>query len=274
MQLTLSTWNVNSVRARIPRLIEYINEQKPDVLLLQEIKCLEDSFPYLELESLGYNIAIKGQKSYNGVAILSKFPLDEVIKELPLYGLEKEDPAARYIEALINVDGTVVRIASVYVPNGGHINLEPNQKVNETDYFLHKLRFYDRLKKRFEESLRENEIALFGGDYNTCPEIFDMYSEKKDGQVCCHIDERIKFKEFLAIKMTDAFRKLNPDLQKFSWWDYRTSGWKNGRGLRLDQILSTPEAMKKMSSCVTHDQETRGKERPSDHAPTCCVLEV
>lgn len=272
MKIKIAAWNINSVRSRMPRVLEWLKESKPDIVLLQETKCTDSEFPRLEFETLDYNIATVGQKTYNGVAILSKFPLEDVVKQLPLYGIEKSDTEARYIEAVVSVEKKAIRVASVYVPNGGHVELKPGQKVNETEKFKRKMRFYDRLKKKFKESLKNNEIAFFGGDYNTCAEIVDMYSPKLDGRVCCHIDERKKLREFWNVGMTDAFRALNPDTQDFTWWDYRTKGWQAGRGLRLDYIIATPLGMDQIISCKTESKETRGKPKPSDHAPVVIVL--
>lgn len=270
--LKISTWNVNSIKARLPLLLEWLKNTNPDIVLLQELKCINENFPSVELEELGYNLILNGQKTYNGVAILSKYPVEDIVLELPRYGIEKdEDTEARYAEVLIIVNGEAVRIASVYVPNGGVTHLPTGLEVNETDRFQYKMRFYERLKKRFSELLEYNEISIFAGDYNVCPEIFDMYSPKKDGTVCCHIDERVKFRSIKSIGLTEVWRALNPDVQEFTWWGYRTRGWETGKGLRLDHILASPMAMDRIEKSYI-ETDIRDREKTSDHAPLTCEI--
>lgn len=273
MKIKIATWNVNSIRSRLPNFIEWVNWSKPDIVCIQELKCEEHTLPKMELEDLGFNIVINAQKTYNGVAILSKFPMEGTKKDLPSYGIDNNDKEARYIETIVNVEKKVIRIASVYVPNGAQ-ELKPEQEVNETERFGYKMKFFDRLKKRFQEILKYNEMGFFCGDYNVCPEIFDMYSPKKDGDVTCHIDERKKFRALLNTGMVDTFRVKNPNKQEFTWWDYRTRGWENHRGLRLDHILATPLGIDKVKSCKIEADETRGKPKPSDHAPIVCTVEM
>lgn len=274
MKIKIATWNVNSVRSRLPNILEWIKDSKPDIICLQEIKCIEGVFPSEAFEDLGYNIAIRGRKGHAGVALLSKFPMEDIVKDLPKYGIEvDEEDEARYLETVISVEDKAIRVASIYAPNGGQ-NLMAGQKVNETARFAYKMKFFDRLRKRFQEILKYNEMGFFCGDYNICPEFIDMYSEKKDGDVTCHIDERRKFRELLNLGMSDAFRAKNPYAKEYSWWDYRTAGWKHGRGLRLDNIMATPLGMDAIKSCGIESKETRGKDKPSDHAPVVCVIEV
>jgi exodeoxyribonuclease-3 len=274
MKIKIATWNVNSIRSRLPNFKEWVEDSKPDIVCIQELKCEENTFPKEEIEDLGFNIAMNLQKTYNGVAILSKFPMEDIFKDLPNYRIDGDDEEKRYIEAVVNVNKKAIRIASIYVPNGAQMEMAPGQEVNQTERFHYKMKFFDRLKKRFEEILKYDEIGFFCGDYNVCPEIFDMYSPKKDGDVTCHIDERKKFRAFLNIGMVDTFRAKNPNKQEFTWWDYRTKGWENSRGLRLDHILSTPLGIDKVKSCDIESKETRGKDKPSDHAPVVCVVEI
>jgi len=273
MKIKFTTWNVNSIRSRMPRLLEWLKESKPDIIAIQELKCTNEQFPSEEIEDLGYNIAINGQKTYNGVAILSKFPLEDVIKKLPMYGEEGEDNNARYIEAVVSLDNKAIRVASVYVPNGGS-ELINGQKIEDTPKFIHKINFYERLRKRLKHNLKNNEIGLLGGDFNTCPELIDMYDIKQDGEICRNINERKKIREYINLGYSDAFRVKYPDVQQFTWWGFRNKGWQTGRGMRLDYILSTPLATDKLVSCKIEDEETRGKERPSDHAPVVCILDI
>ena len=184
---------------------------------MQELKYTNENFPYLEFENLGYNIEVVGQKAYNGVAIFSKFKLDGVAKALPLYDVEKEDDnEARYIEAIINVNGNVFNIASVYVPNGTECNPEEGVRLDEIEKFYNKLRFYERLRERFKIALHNGEKLIIGGDFNTCPELVDMYSIKKDGDICCHRSEMAKLREILNLGIFDVLRKFHVKHNIFS----------------------------------------------------------
>lgn len=258
----IASWNVNSIKARIEHLLYYLeSENAPDILLLQELKCEEKSFPFQLIEDKGYNIAVCGQKTYNGVAILSKFPIDDVIKILPG---DNEDKQARYIEALIYIQKQVLRVASIYVPNGQSIG---------SDKYIYKMSFLDRLKKHAEKLFKLNEITILGGDYNIAPDInIDVYDKKNlDGQICCHIEERKKLRSILNIGFTDMYRALNNNQQQFSWWDYRGGSWQQNKGMRIDHLLASPKACDIISKC---DVETslRGKNKPSDHAPVFCTI--
>lgn len=158
MKIKIATWNVNSIRSRIPNVLKWLETSKPDILLLQELKCTNENFPYSEFENLGYNIEVVGQKAYNVVAIFSRFKLDEVVKFLPLYNIEREeDKEARYIETLVNIDGNVFSIASVYLPNGTECNPDNLEKLDEREKFYRKLRFYERLREGFKIALHNGE---------------------------------------------------------------------------------------------------------------------
>ncbi len=210
MKIKIATWNVNSIKSRIPNVLKWLETSKPDILLLQELKCTNENFPYLEFENLSYNIEVVGQKAYNGVAIFSRFKLDEVVKFLPLYNIEREeDKEARYIETLVNIDGNVFSIASVYLPNGTECNPDNLEKLDEREKFYHKLRFYERLRERFKIALHNGEKLIMGGDFNTCPELVDMYSIKKDGDICCHRSEKAKLREILNLGISDVLRKFH-----------------------------------------------------------------
>ena len=272
--LKIATWNVNSIRARLPLFKKWIEENNYDVILLQELKCITDDFPYEFFKDYDYHLAVHGEKRYNGVAVLSKFPFHEIKRSLNFYNYISEDFESRFVECDFTYKNQLVKIASIYVPNGGHAVLEEGQKPDETEVFFKKLKFYDRLRMRFQETIENNEVAFFGGDFNTCPELMDMYNTKKDGQICCHPTERVKFKNFLDDGMSDIFRKLNPEKQEFTWWDYRTKGWENQRGLRLDAILSSPEATKNIKKCFIQAVGTRDQEKPSDHAPMVCEYDL
>jgi len=275
--MKIATWNVNSVRMRIPRIIEWIKEENPDILLLQELKCTGEEFPFLEFEQFGYNIQISAEKGKNGVAIFSKYKLYDVVKKLPLYDLVKEDNEARYIEAKFDNKGKVFTVASIYVPNGGPTANDLRNNVKDctaTDTFNKKMLFYDRLKTRFSESIKANELAIFGGDYNVCPVLeIDVYSVEKDGDITNTWQERAKFKEFLNSGVKDVWRDLNPQSREYSWYGYRPHFmWERRIGFRLDALLTTSETAKMIKECKIYAEETRGKEQPSDHVPMMCEI--
>lgn len=273
--MKISSWNVNSIRARIPNLLNWIKKTNPDIILLQELKCTNDQFPLLELSNLNYNIIFKGQKSYNGVAILSKYRLYDVVYDLPTYNIVDSDDEARYIEAKFDINGKTIKIASIYVPNGSPPSNFVGDDVTETDRFYNKMKFYDRLKKLFEENVKSKELAFFGGDFNVCPLLEkDVYSVKKDGVITCNKKERDKFKKFLDIGMHDTFRDLNKDAMEFSWWGYRPFNmFEKNQGMRLDAILTTDYSFKLVESCFI-EKETRSAEKPSDHAPMSCIISL
>lgn len=263
--ITISTWNVNSVRSRLIHLTEYLKSEKsPEVILLQEIKCEENVFPKDEIEDLGYNIAISGQKSYNGVAILSKFPIEDIsISMKENSDLQTE---ARYIESVISAPKGIIRVCNVYVPNG---------QSPESEKFTYKLNFLEDLKQHIKTLLSYKEKLIVGGDYNIAPDnLIDSWDPKlNNGNICCHPLERKKFYEIINLGLTDIYRSKYPNKQEFTWWDYRKNSWEQNKGLRIDHLLLSPEA----SDCVKDVEiisEIRNKEKTSDHAPISCTLSL
>ncbi len=258
----IATWNINSIKARIGHLRHWLWETQPDIALLQETKCDDNAFPRMEIEDLGYNLALNGQKTYNGVAILSKYPLDDVRKGLDG---EPDDAQARYIEAVASVEGTVIRVASVYVPNGQAVG---------SDKFAYKLRFFERLRSRLSQLLPYEEVCVIGGDYNAAPYPIDVYNpEKLDGTVCYHPEERRQLRALLHLGYYDAFRTVNPHAEQFSWWDYRGNAYPNNHGLRIDHLLLSPQATDWLHESRI-DETARSWEKPSDHAPVLCELAI
>ena len=258
--VTIATWNVNSVRARLPHVLSYLKETSPDILLLQELKCQTEAFPYMEIEDLGYNCAVHGQKTYNGVAILSKYPIDDVIKTLPG---DSSDFEARYIEAVISLENTALRVASIYVPNGQSAGSEK---------FAYKMRFFDRLYAHVNELMDYKEFLVLGGDYNVAPEAIDVYDPKSlEGSICFHPEERAQLQKLTYLGLTDAFRATHPDTHQYSWWDYRGGGWQQNKGMRIDHLLLSPEAADILTT-TNVDTTTRNKEKASDHAAVECML--
>jgi exodeoxyribonuclease-3 len=289
--ITIATFNVNSIKARLPNLLAWLDVARPDIVLLQELKCVDEAFPAMEIEERGYNIASHGQKTYNGVAILSKFPLDDVVRGLPetpppiggkmgggpmesMYSDsaphltsprwgEETDPQARYIEAVVSIKCGAIRVASVYVPNGQDVG---------SDKFPYKLNFLERLRAHWVERLTYHEVAVLGGDFNVAPAPIDVYDHAAlDGSVCYHPLERARLSALMHLGLYDAFRVANPTKQQFSWWDYRSGGYDRGHGLRIDHLLLSPMAADALAHCII-DETPRGQEKPSDHAPVIATL--
>ena len=252
----IATWNVNSVRARLPRVTEWLSEAAPDIVLVQEIKATDENFPFDSIEDAGYNVAIAGQKTFNGVAIFAKSPIEDVVRGLPG---EPEDEQARYIEAFVDD----VRVASIYLPNG---NPAPGEKY---DY---KLRWMDRLYDRMRELLKLDEAIVFGGDYNVVPEDEDCYDAVllADDALCLP-ESRSRFRALLHLGLTDAFRAVDREPHVYSYWDYTGGKWQKDFGLRIDHLLLTPLAADRLQGAGI-DRRPRGREKASDHTPVWCEL--
>lgn len=266
--MKIATWNVNSVRARLESLNVWIQKALPDVILLQEIKCQEEAFPYEFFENFGFSCKVLGQKSYNGVAIISRYSIEDSVHGLPTF---PEDSSSRYIEALI--DGHI-RVASLYVPNGGQIIGSEN--------YIYKLEFLKRLKEHLNKLNQYQEIILIGGDYNIAPDDFDVYDEKVwHDRVCCTQKERDAFFELMQVGFSDLLQnvfmkdeKNHGQRKPFTWWDYRTkTSFLRNMGLRLDHFL-TNQCAEKAALNIFVDAETRTLVRPSDHAPVICELKI
>lgn len=292
MKIKIATFNVNSIKARLKNVTKWLQESKIDIALLQEIKCEEGAFPLEEISDLGYNCEIFGQKTYNGVAILSKFKMEDVVKSLPNFqhdlgvkskgkdqdlfsdASEGKQQQARYIEAVIPVADSAIRVASIYVPNGGG-EIEEGKTLETSEKFLYKMNFFDALRSHFKELLKYNEIAVFGGDYNVGAYNIDAYDPKNlDGTVCFHQQERKKFHSLLNLGLIDSYRAKNPDSQKFSWWDYRGNAWQYDKGLRIDYLLSSPQAFDKVILSEIEDKGVRDQEKASDHCPVVLEIEI
>ena len=255
--MKIATFNVNSVKARLPRVLEWLHEAKPDVALLQEIKTIDDQFPRLEIEDKGYNVAVHGQKSYNGVAILSKRPMEDVCCGL---AGDPADEQARYIEA--TVDG--VRVASIYLPNG---NPYPGEK------FDYKLAWMERLFAHVRDELLPLEMPLvLGGDYNVCPTDDDVYDpEGWADDALCRPESRALFRSLVNLGLTEAWRALHREIGIYSFWDYQAGRWQRDEGLRIDHLLLSPQAADRLVACEI-DPGPRGRERASDHTPVWCEI--
>ena len=255
--MRIATWNVNSIKARLGNVLGWLERATPDVVLFQETKTEDDSFPRLEFESRGYHLAVFGQKTYNGVAVASRRPI--LASERGLVGGLDE---ARYLEAVLEGG---VRVASIYVPMG---------QSTESDRFPVKLAFLDALHERARRLLANEEVFVLGGDLNVAPEPLDVCEpERWAGQVLFHPEERRRLRKLLHLGLTDAWRALHPREQCFSWWDYRGGGWQRDLGLRIDHLLLSPQAADRLTAAGI-DKGPRGEDKCSDHTPVWCDLAV
>jgi len=252
----IATWNVNSIKARLANVLEWLETAAPDIALLQELKCTTDNFPRLEIEALGYNAAVLGQKSYNGVAILSKAPIEDVFEGLP--GDENDDQA-RYIEGTI--EG--IRVASIYLPNGNPTN---------TEKYPYKLGFMDRLRDRAIDLLETEMPIALGGDYNIIPEDQDCYDPAAwAGDALFRPESRGKFRALENLGLTEAFRALHSGRGHYTFWDYQAGAWQHDNGIRIDHFLLSPQAADLLEACDI-DRVPRGKPKASDHTPVVVTL--
>jgi len=253
----IATFNVNSIKARLTNVVDWLRTAQPDIALFQETKCVREDFPYLEIEALGYRVAHVGQRTYNGVAIIAKGPIEVDFEALPGDGA---DEAARYIEG--RVDG--LRVASIYVPNGQSIG---------SDKYAYKMGFLERLERRAKELLEREEPFVLGGDYNIAPFDIDVHDPAAwRGQIMVSPDERRWLRRMLNLGLVDSWRLLNPDRHEFSWWDYRAGAWERDMGLRIDHLLLSPQAADRLVEAGI-DRDPRGKAKASDHTPVWCKLE-
>jgi exodeoxyribonuclease-3 len=252
----IATWNVNSIKARLPHVLEWIRKTEPDVLLLQELKSVEDTFPGDEFTALGYEMAVVGQKSYNGVALLSRAPLEATIRALPG---DREDAQARYVEATT----FGLRIAGIYLPNGNPIGGEK---------YAYKLAWMARLARHVEGLLAAEQPFVLGGDYNVIPTAADCYDpEGWRDDALFHIETRRAYRAMVNLGLTDAFRSLHPQAPAYTFWDYQGRAFQGDRGLRIDHLLLSPQAADRLMACEI-DREPRGWERASDHTPIWCEI--
>ena len=256
----VASWNVNSIKARLPNVLDWLDAAKPDIVLLQEIKSVEENFPALEISGLGYNLAISGQKSYNGVAILSKTPLE--VEHTALPG-DKSDEQARYVEAVTETDAGVLRVASIYLPNGNPV---------DSDKFDYKLAWMKRLETHARKLLALEEPTILGGDYNVIPQDEDCYDPAAwEGDALFRPESRSALRRLVNLGFTDAFRTYHAEPGAYTFWDYQRGAWQKDNGIRIDHLLLSPQAADLLVECDI-DRGPRGKEKASDHTPIWCGL--
>jgi exodeoxyribonuclease-3 len=252
---------------RLPHLLDFLKSAQPDVLCLQEIKCLADDFPRLEVHALGYRVECIGQRAYNGVALISKEPPRDVRCGLP--GAE-DDEQARYIEASFSSSGSGaggedVRVGSLYLPNGNPIG---------TDKFTYKLAWMERLLGHAQELLRTEVPFVLAGDYNICPgdeDVYDPVAMRDDA--LCQPESRARFRALLYLGLTDAYRVFHREPHKYTFWDYQAGRWNRDEGLRIDHLLLSPQAADRLTTAGI-DKHVRSWERPSDHVPVYVDLDI
>ncbi|MGM0560814.1 MAG: exodeoxyribonuclease III [Pseudomonadota bacterium] len=254
----LAAWNVNSIKARLPNVLVWLDEAAPDVLLLQELKCQEENFPRMELEEKGYHCLVRGQKSYNGVAILSRDELKDPLSDLP--GDDGNDGQARYLEATT----FGLRVASIYLPNGNPLGSEK---------FTYKLKWMQRLHEHARHLLASEQPVVLGGDYNVIPEERDCYdAEAWRDDALFQPESRAALRRLVYSGYTDGYRALHPDQARaFTYWDYQKGAWDNDHGIRIDHLLLSPQAADRLEDCGI-DRTPRGQEKASDHTPIWCEV--
>ena len=255
--MKLAAWNVNSLKVRLPQLLEWLSVQQPDVVCLQETKLEDHNFPRQDIEAAGYQVAFSGQKTYNGVALLSRFSLGDIVCGNPHF----PDPQKRLIAATVKG----VRVICAYIPNGQAVG---------SDKYSYKLSWLDALEKWLGEELAAHPQLALAGDFNIAPEDRDVHDPAAwIGQILCSEPERAAFQRFLSLGLKDSFRLFEQPEKSFSWWDYRMLGFQRNQGMRIDHILlSTPLAERCNAAGI--DREMRKRERPSDHAPVTAVLSI
>jgi exodeoxyribonuclease-3 len=254
--LKLATWNVNSLNVRLPQLLDWLSANPVDALVLQETKLIDEKFPCAEIEAAGYQVAFFGQKTYNGVALLSRVPADAVLRNIPGF----EDEQARVIAGTVNG----VRVIGGYFPNG---------QAPDSDKFVYKMRWLEALEGFVADELTRHPELVLMGDYNIAPEDRDVYDPVAwAGQIHCTPEERAHFQALIGLGLVDAFRLFEQAPKSWSWWDYRNLAFRKNQGLRIDHILVSQALKARVSACVI-DKLPRKNERPSDHAPVVVTLD-
>jgi exodeoxyribonuclease-3 len=258
----IATFNVNSIKIRIEQLVPWLNARQPDIVCLQELKCVDEAFPRGPVEALGYNIATHGQKTYNGVAILSKYPLEDVTPGLPG---DPADEQARYLEAVVSAPTGIVRVGGLYLPNGNPV---------DSPKYPYKLAWMDRLIAHAAERLALEEPFVLAGDYNVIPTSADVHDPALwAGDALFLPQTRAKFRELLALGLSDAIRATSDEAGLYTFWDYQAGAWQRNNGIRIDHLLLSPQATDRLMAAGI-DKAVRADERPSDHVPVWCDLSI
>ncbi len=252
--MIISSWNVNSIRARIENIKEYLKKFSPDIVLVQEIKTEDKTFPYEEIKSLDYECYVFGQKSYNGVAILSKKKLLNIKSDI----IKDKNKQSRIISADMDYKKKKVQIINIYVPNGNPV---------DTEKYLYKKNWLENFLKLIKNSLKKNKNIIIGGDFNIIPASEDVYNPKSfEDDALFRLEIRKKFREILSLGFQDAYRYLYPEIEGYTYWDYMRGAWQKNNGLRIDHFLISNSLIKDLKN-IKINKYPRGKEKPSDHTP-------
>jgi exodeoxyribonuclease-3 len=253
--MRIATWNINGVKARIETFLRWLNESSPDVVCLQEIKCIDEAFPSLEIVGLGYEIAVHGQKGFNGVALLSKQRLEDIERGL---GGVAEEAQARFITARLATTNGAIRVAAAYMPNGNPVRSEK---------FAYKLAWLERLEAWAADALEQEEALVIAGDFNIIPEPIDAkYPENWATDALYQPESRAAFRRLAALGLTDALRAVDDGGGTYTFWDYQAGAWQRNNGIRIDHTLLSPEAADRLLAAGV-DRHVRAWEKPSDHVP-------
>ncbi len=260
--MRIATWNVNSIKQRVDNAVAWLTERQPDLVCLQETKCVDDTFPREAFESLGYNVAVHGQKTFNGVAILSKFPFDEVTPQLPG---DRMDDHARFLEAVISTKGSSLRIATIYLPNGNP---------PDTDKYSYKIKWMNQLIRYAQERLALEEPLVLAGDFNVIPAAADARNPAAwAGDALFLPATRERFRALCHLGLTDALRASSDEPGLYTFWDYQAGAWQKNNGIRIDHVLLSPQAADRLVGCEI-DRHVRAWEKPSDHVPLVVDLDI
>ena len=263
--MKIVTWNINGVRARIENLVHWLQESQPDIVCLQEIKTVDEGFPRLEIEALGYHVETHGQKGFNGVAILSKLRFDEVNRRL---AGDEADEQARFIEGVFSVRDargrkTALRVVSLYLPNGNPV---------ETEKFAYKLGWMARLETWARDRLTLEEPMVVAGDYNVIPQPLDAkFPENWVNDALFQPESRQAFWRLEGMGLTDAIRAVDEGPGVYTFWDYQAGAWQKNNGIRIDHLMLSPEAADRLVS-ASIEKHVRAWEKPSDHVPAAVEL--
>ncbi|KKB80413.1 exodeoxyribonuclease III [Devosia soli] len=252
--MRIATWNINGIKARLELLLRWLDEEKPDIVGLQEIKTVDEGFPSAEIEALGYNVATHGQKSWNGVALLSKLPFDEINRRLPG---DDVDEQSRLIEGVFSVEGAAIRVCNIYLPNGNPV---------DTEKFPYKLRWMDRLNSFVEGRLALEEPFVLMGDFNLIPAPIDAHDPSAWwGDALYRPESLERFRTLTNLGMSDALRSITGE-QAFTFWDFQAGAWRRNAGIRIDHLMLSPQAADRLDDVTVH-KDVRGWDKPSDHVP-------
>lgn len=258
--MRIATWNINGIKARIDNLTNWLSNEKPDIVCLQEIKSVDEAFPRDKIEELGYHVETHGQKGFNGVALISAKSPDEISRGLPG---DDDDIQARFIEGVYAVKGGVIRIASIYLPNGNPVDSEK---------YPYKLKWMARLAGHAEERLALEEPLILAGDYNVIPRPSDCHDPAAwAGDALFLPQTRAAFCKLLNLGLYDAVSGMNDTGGQYTFWDYQAGAWQKNNGIRIDHMLMSAEAADRIDSVSIH-KNTRSWEKPSDHVPVVCEI--